>query len=45
MKDYAKVAAPLHELTKKNVEFKWEKRHEKAFQALKDALSEEIQLS
>ena len=45
VKDYAKVAAPLHELTKKNVEFVWEERHEEAFQALKDALSEQIQLS
>ena len=33
------MAAPLNELTKKNVPFKWGKTQEEAFQAIKDKLT------
>lgn len=38
MKDFAKVAAPLHELTKKNVKFEWTDRAQESFEKLKLAL-------
>lgn len=36
---YSKVAKPLTELTKKDIKWKWEQQHEKAFQKLKDLCS------
>ena len=36
---FATIAAPLTELLKKNVTFKWEKEHDIAFQNLKTALT------
>ena len=36
--DFAKVANPLHSLTKKNVEFVWSVECGKAFEKLKEAL-------
>ena len=39
------VAAPLHELTKKSVEFVWTIVHAEAFQFLKGALAEQLTLS
>jgi len=38
-KDFAKVAAPLHELTKKNARFTWDDRAQEAFESLKLALT------
>jgi hypothetical protein len=35
VKDFAKIASPLHSLTKKDVEWKWEEKHEAAFKDLK----------
>ena len=39
MKDFSSTAAPLNELAKKNVVFKWDDVHEKAFNSLKDKLT------
>ena len=39
MKDFAKLAAPLHELTKKNARFVWSDRAQNAFESLKLALT------
>ena len=36
--DFARIAAPLHALTRKNVEFKWSEACAIAFQRLKEAL-------
>ncbi|CAB4040925.1 Hypothetical predicted protein [Paramuricea clavata] len=37
--DYATITAPLRELTKNNIAFKWENRHQKAFEQLKKKLT------
>jgi hypothetical protein len=39
VKDFSSIAAPLNELVKKNVVFKWTDVHEKAFNLLKDKLT------
>ena len=39
IKDFATITAPLRELTKKNVRFKWERKHSEAFEKLKDELT------
>ena len=39
IKDYSRIAAPLYNLTRKDVEFKWSQECENAFQMLKDALT------
>ena len=39
VKDFAKIAAPLHELTKKNARFTWGDRDQEAFESLKLALT------
>ena len=39
MKKFCSLAAPLNELVKKNIEFKWIDVHEKAFNLLKDKLT------
>ena len=39
IKDYASISAPLRELTKKNVVFKWEQKHQDSFEMLKKALT------
>ena len=41
VKSYAEIAAPLSDLTKKGepTKIRWEERHQKAFQTLKDALT------
>lgn len=36
--NFADMAAPLTELTGKNIQFKWESKHQQAFNALKHAL-------
>ena len=40
VKDYARIASPLHHLTKNDVSFKWEEEEERAFRTLKQALCE-----
>lgn len=35
----ADISKPLHDLTKKNAQFYWDSRHEKAFNQIKDALT------
>ena len=39
IKDFATITAPLRELTKKNVRFKWERKHSESFGKLKDELT------
>ena len=39
IKDFATITAPLQELTKKHVRFKWERKHLEAFEKLKDELT------
>ncbi len=39
IKDYATISAPLRELTKKNVVFQWEQKHQDSFDTLKKALT------
>ena len=39
VKDFAKIAAPLTELTKEKVKWRWEAEEQKAFQDLKQAMS------
>ena len=39
MKNFSSLTAPLNELVKKNVVFKWTDVHEKAFNLLKDKLT------
>jgi hypothetical protein len=39
--DLATIAEPLYELTKKKMPWKWEDKHQKVFQRLKDLLSSE----
>ncbi|CAF0983793.1 unnamed protein product [Brachionus calyciflorus] len=41
VKDYGKIAYPLHELTKNNVKFIWDKECQTAFDTLKEALTKE----
>lgn len=41
IRDYARVTEPLVELTRKNVRFRWEDRHQEAFNTLKQALVSE----
>ena len=40
MRDFSTIAAPLNELTKKGVDFKWGNSQENAFQDLKKCLAE-----
>ncbi len=42
--NFAEITAPLRALTKSTAEWKWEVKHEKAFQALKNSLSSEAVL-
>ncbi|RDX94085.1 Retrovirus-related Pol polyprotein, partial [Mucuna pruriens] len=39
VKNFSSIAAPLNELVKKDVVFKWDDVHEKAFNLLKDKLT------
>ncbi|XP_024015858.1 uncharacterized protein LOC112089114 [Eutrema salsugineum] len=45
IKDFRSLAAPLTEVIKKNVGFKWEHAQEEAFQALKEKLTNSLILS
>ena len=38
MKDFSTIDAPLTEIVKKSVTFKWNDEHDKAFNLLKDKL-------
>ena len=44
MAGLAHVAAPLYELINKGVRFKWEERHQKAFDAVKEKIRKRIKL-
>jgi len=44
VRDYRTIAAPLNELTKKGVDFKWEKLQQNAFQELKKHLTKALVL-
>ena len=44
IRDYAEKAAPLHALTKKNQRFQWTHETQRAFELLKQALFEELNL-
>ena len=39
IQDYATIMAPLRELTKKNIKFKWTYQHQQAFETLTQALT------
>jgi len=41
IKDYAKIAAPLHALVRKEQKWKWEKEQEEAFRKLKEVFMTE----
>jgi transposase InsO family protein len=41
MKDFSKIAAPLTDLTRKDVKFVWEDVHQQAFDAIKTCLGDE----
>ena len=41
IKDYASIAAPLHQLTRKESRFQWGKKEQKVFQTIQDNLSDE----
>jgi transposase InsO family protein len=41
MKDFSTIAAPLTNLSRKDVKFVWEESHQKAFEAIKDRLGDE----
>jgi len=45
IKDFAKIAAPLHVLVRKEQKWKWEKEQEKAFGKLKAAFTMELVLA
>ena len=38
--DYATIAAPLRQLTRKNVTFEWKREHQRAFDKMKKALTQ-----
>ncbi len=40
IKGYGEIASPLYDLTKKNVPFEWADKHEKAFQTLRQRVTE-----
>ena len=45
IQNLADKAAPIREMLKKNAEFRWEQHHEKCFQTLKEAISEDAILA
>ena len=45
IKNFAIIAAPLYDLTKKNVKFVWSNKAQKAFEILKSKISDKVVLS
>ena len=45
MKDFSSITAPLTEVIKKNVGFKWGNEQEKAFQLIKEKLTHALLLA
>ena len=41
MKDFAKIAKPLYEMTRKKNKWSWEERQQKAFEELKERFTTE----
>jgi len=41
VKDFAKIARPLHEMTRKENKWNWEERQQKAFEELKEKFTTE----
>ena len=41
VKDFAKIAKPLHEMTRKETKWSWRKRQQKAFEKLKEKFTTE----
>jgi hypothetical protein len=41
IKNFSAIAKPLHDLTKKDAEFRWTEEHERAFQRVRDAITAE----
>jgi len=39
IQDFAGIAQPLHDLTKKNIKYNWTNKHTKAIQRLKEAIT------
>ena len=44
MKDFAKIAKPLHEMTRKETKWSWGKRQQKVFEELKERFTTELVL-
>ena len=45
IKNFAIIAAPLYDLTKKNVKFSWSNKAKKAFEILKSKITDKVVLS
>uniref|UniRef100_A0A8H7K2I8 RNA-directed DNA polymerase n=1 Tax=Bionectria ochroleuca TaxID=29856 RepID=A0A8H7K2I8_BIOOC len=41
IKDYGKIAAPLHDITKKGIEFQWDDKQQEAFNKIKNRILSE----
>ena len=41
VKDFAKIAKPLHEMTRKEMKWNWEERQQKVFEELKERFTTE----
>jgi len=41
IRDFARIAQPLHDLTKKNIRYEWTDKHMEAIQQLKEAITTE----
>ena len=44
VKDFARVAKPLHEMTRKEIKWSWKERQQKAFEELKERFTTELVL-
>lgn len=44
VKDYARIVAPLHKLTRHNYVFVWKAEHEQAFNTLRNAIANQVKL-
>jgi hypothetical protein len=45
IKGFAKVAGPLHELTKSDAAWIWDERRQQAFEQIRDALANDVVLA